>query len=233
MLLTPGLGYRYAFKQGMRGTDVAALQINLAATNVDGIFGDQTRKAVRSVQKEGGLVIDGIAGLVTQQRIVLNLSAAATTAHDLPEGLLRSICANESGFALAAYSRHPSDEGFDLGAFQRSSGQTATISQKFIADSYNVWHTAESVATGFASLFAKYRRAAEVKSDRRAWELAALSHNWPAAADNLANLGRIYKTKPDDVAENWIEVASGGRLHTAKEWVASYIEKATIYVAWD
>lgn len=230
MVLRPSSDYRFAFKKGMRGTDVAALQINLAGVTVDGVFGSETRQAVVAVQKRAGLVVDGIAGLVTQQHIVRAKSAGAEDG--LPSGLLRSLAANESAFALAAFSRHPSDAGYDLGAFQHSSGANPTPPQSFIRDSYDVKKMSVETSARFRRAFVTYRDEPHADTDRRAWELAILSHNWPVAAENLAEIGRIYKTKPDDVPEAWIEQASGGRLHTAREWVAAYIERATIYVDW-
>lgn len=230
MLLQPPPKYRFAFKKGMVGTDVAALQINLPGVVVDGAFGAKTRQAVVKLQRDHGLVDDGIAGLRTQQQIVttrcLNVPAK------VPNGMLISLAANESGFAVAAFSRHPSDAGYDLGAFQHSSGADPDPPQAFIRNSYDVRLMADETAVRFRNLFAAYRNDPKVSTDRRAWELAVLSHNWPSAAQNLATIGRIYKTKPDDVAEAWIEQASGGRLHTAKEWVAAYIEKATVFVDW-
>jgi hypothetical protein len=231
MILRPSSDYRFAFKKGMRGTDVAALQINLAGVTVDGVFGHQTHRAVLAVQNKGNLTMDGIAGLMTQQYIIR--AKSTSVGGDLPSGLLRSLAASESGFALAAFSRHPSDAGYDLGAFQHSSGADPDPSQSFIRDSYDVRKMAAESAARFRKAFATYRDEPHVTTDRRAWELAILSHNWPVAAENLAEIGRIYKTKPDDVPEAWIEQASGGRLHTAREWVAAYIERATIYVDWE
>lgn len=230
MLLTPPRKYRYAFKKGMSGTDVAALQINLSGVAVDGAFGSQTRGAVVKLQRDHGLKVDGIAGIMTQQQIVT--TRCLNVPVKVPAGMLLSLAANESGFAIAAYSLHPSDAGYDLGAFQRSSGSDPSPSQLFIRGAYDVRLMADETARRFVKLFSAYRNDPKVGTDRRAWELAVLSHNWPSAAENLATIGRIYKTKSDDEPEAWIEQASGGRLHTAKEWVAAYIEKATVFVDW-
>jgi hypothetical protein len=230
LLLKPPPNYRYAFKKGMVGTDVAALQINLPGVVVDGVFGPKTRQAVLALQRKYGLTADGIAGLMTQQQIVTTHCLGVPV--KIPNGMLISLAANESGFALAAFSRHPSDAGYDLGAFQHSSGADPDPPQTFIRNSYDVKLMADETAKRFVKLFAAYRNDPHVKTDRRAWELAVLSHNWPAAAENLATIGHIYRTKPDDVPEAWIEQASGGRLHTAREWVAAYITKATVFVDW-
>lgn len=57
-------------KKGSRGEEVKKIQTNLKKWgyydgSVDGIYGDQTEKAVRYFQKKNGLTVDGIAGNAT------------------------------------------------------------------------------------------------------------------------------------------------------------------------
>lgn len=58
-----------AVERGDQGSDVREVQTILAGFGytvaVDGIYGPQTEKAVRSWQKSNGLVVDGIAGPIT------------------------------------------------------------------------------------------------------------------------------------------------------------------------
>lgn len=229
--LVPSADYRYTLRKGNKGTDIAALQLNLEGLVIDGDFGVLTEGAVRAFQKHAEINVDGIAGPATQRNVVIKGSQGAATAHRLPPGLLLSIAYSESGCILAAYSEHPSDSGFDLGAYQDSIGP-GQGSQTRYRNAFSVTYMAENTGLKVRRAHDRYAMAPAVKSDRRAWELAVLLHNWPAAADNLAFLGRIYKSKPDNVPETWIEQASGGRLHTAREWVAHYIENATQYVSW-
>ena len=51
----------------MRGEDVAALQraLGFPADRIDGIFGKETDRAVRTFQKQKGMVVDGKVGLNT------------------------------------------------------------------------------------------------------------------------------------------------------------------------
>ena len=68
---------------------------------------------------------------------------------------------------------------------------------------------------------------------RFAWQLGVLSHNWPEAADNLHSQGSIFDDPTKDLQpDDWIISASGGRLQTPREWVESYIERATVFVTW-
>ena len=65
-------------------------------------------------------------------------------------------------------------------------------------------------------------------NDRRSWELAALYHNWPSAADLLAKGG----TLPDKEAP-WVPQSLRNQgINTYREWADYYIDKVTQYVVW-
>jgi hypothetical protein len=242
MIWTPSTDYRYAFKKGMRGTDVAALQLNLKAVVVDGVFGSRTDARVREYQLAEGLTEDGIAGYATQSALCKNLSGPASKARALPAGFLASLMVNESGFYVAAVSRHPSDEGIDVGAYQRSSGK-ALGSQDFYASAYDVAASAGAAAADARALHDKvptdpapsryYEELAGGVRDRFAWQMAALNHNWPAAAQNIPRKGHATSSAAtDDEPASWVEAATAGRLHTPREWVMAYVQKATVFVNW-
>lgn len=226
--------YRYSTKLGMRGIEVEALQVNLNHVGghlaEDGIFGPGTDKAVKAFQGNKGLTIDGIAGVMTQRALILTLAVESTRKHNLPLGLLKSMASNESGFVLAAYSAHPSGEGFDFGPYQLAF-PPAVKGQIMYHTACDAFAMAEHVGSDARKLKNKFRQARFVKTDRYAWELGALSHNWPAAAQNLANIGSIFKNPATDkIAQSWIVKASGGRLSTPEEWCAHYIAAATVFV---
>jgi hypothetical protein len=241
-LLDPG-PYRYVLKRGMRGTDVAALQLNLPAVAVDGTFGAETEKAVKGKQRRAGLTVDGICGLMTQQAICVDLSQKAATGAKLPVGMLKSLMANESGFALGAFSRHPSDWGYDLGAYQLSIGPSgASATQENFVRGYTVQVMAAATATsirvqhdGFGSPV-KSRYLTDLAGDDRdrfAWQLAANNHNWPFASQQIYRTGHIFANPAaDDSPADWVLAASAGRLTTPREWVYAYIGAATKYVRW-
>lgn len=61
--------------KGMSGADVIVLQAILAArgycvTAINGVFDDSTDKAVRKIQKENGLDVDGISGPKTWEKLI-------------------------------------------------------------------------------------------------------------------------------------------------------------------
>jgi peptidoglycan hydrolase-like protein with peptidoglycan-binding domain len=234
-------------QKGDKGTKVAALQINLGGLTVDGDFGNKTAGAVKDWQTAHNLSADGVAGYKTQQSICVVRSDPARGQFNLPVGFLKGKVDQESGFMLAAYSPHPSDWGFDIGALQDSIGpsgdpadqahyeagyevatmalvagrQSRTAHDAFFNDQ---WVANKSWYGEAMQLGANYRPAVF------AWQLAALSWNWPFAANNIATIGRIYNDpSQDDVAQQWIITASGGGLQTPRQWVCRYMSNATKY----
>lgn len=230
----PMARYRYAFKTGMSGTDVWALQINLQASGyvlvLDGDFGPTTERMVRACQQHLGQIVDGIAGLMTQRGMVLDLSRHADTTSNLPKGLLKSVASNESGFALAAYSAHPSDpNGFDIGPYQQAFPPMERSQQNY-ANAYNARWSADVTGKAIRERKTRFRAAPKVSTDQRAWQLAVLSHNWPLAAENLAFHGSIFLDPTQDTqSAAWVIAASGGRLRTPQQWAEHYIQAATAF----
>ncbi len=223
-----GTGAR-PYRRGDNAWPVAALQLNLNSFGnslvMDGDYGPATERVARAFQGHRGLKVDGVIGPASQERICIDLASGAARDYELPVGLMRGLIENESGFMLAAYTDHPSDRGFDLGALQDA--YSGPASQPEYRDSLNVRVQAHATATKLSGRFTTYR--ARGASYRAAWEAAALYHNWPVAADSRA------KGDPPPHADEpagWVEAASGGRLHTPREWADSYVERATRYVEW-
>lgn len=235
MTWIPAPNYRYAVGKGMSGADVWGCQLNVIAAGqkitADGIYGSQTEKAVKAFQGHRKISpADGVCGPVTMRELCLVLSRAPADSQRLPDGLLKGLMANESGFIIPAYSRHPSDTGFDLGPYQQSFPPGRSNEQSYAA-AYNAKTMADLAARNMRQLKDRYRQAPHVATDEWAWQLAALSHNWPMAAQNLANIGSIYQNpSTDNEPQAWIQVASGGALSTPRQWVEHYIAKACLYV---
>jgi hypothetical protein len=237
----PTTSYRYSLKKGMAGFDVAALQVNLHV-EVDGAYGRLTKKAVNHFQLAADLEVDGVAGLATQEALCVKLSTPAARTEELPVGLLKSIMSNESGFAVGAVSKHPSDAGLDIGAYQRSSG-AGPGSQDFYRYAFDIRSSAYTTATEVRGRHdslplpvpSRYlTEMANGDTDRFKWVLSTLNHNWPVAAQNIPRYGSIYRYEPqrDDQPAEWIILASGGRLSTPREWVSAYVLNATKFVEW-
>ena len=237
--IVPTRDYPVSVKKGDTNIGVAALQINLGLA-VDGTFGDHTEQRVREFQAAQKLVVDGVAGPATNQRIVRIASGPFQKEFSLPQGILISIANNESGFALSAYNKHSSDDGFDLGPFQRNLPGDATQDQMHTAlnaaviarwaainirDQHDEFANPLPVPSWYATNIAAGNRA------HFAWQLALLNHNWPAAAFGIWKRGSVFVDASRDLQPaKWIEEASGGRLHTPREWVVSYIEHSAQFL---
>jgi peptidoglycan hydrolase-like protein with peptidoglycan-binding domain len=76
------------------GSSVTALQRALGIP-ADGIYGPQTRRAVRRFQRENGLIVDGIAG--PQTLAALGLTARGASTGDDAAAVLERIAQCESG----------------------------------------------------------------------------------------------------------------------------------------
>ena len=81
---------------GSRGADVTALQRELGIP-ADGLYGPQTKRAVKRFQRHHGLVVDGLAGPATLSALgVGDASAARTTKRIEVPSILESIARCES-----------------------------------------------------------------------------------------------------------------------------------------
>lgn len=214
------------FKRGDRAWPVLSAQIALNRFGnrlaLDGDFGPATEKVARAFQVHRGMRVDGVIGPVSQERICIDLSTSAARRYQLPVGLARGLIENESSFALAAFTEHPSDTGFDLGAWQDSYASPG--SQDEYRASLDVSVMAYRTCEKLRLRYDAYRSAGA--PSRLAWECATLYHNWPAAADRMAKGLAPLRTGSDEEAA-WVVAASGGRLRTPREWADAYIAAAT------
>jgi Putative peptidoglycan binding domain len=223
------------FKKGQSGWEVWAFQLNLPSIVADGAFGPLTEEAVKKFQRSATLdgvplVADGIAGPATQQALAIVRSATAEAKYNLPKNLLKSIAHGESGYYTACTSVLTSDGGRDYGVYQ---DHQVNPSQEQLAISYTISALAEDTAKKVRTIKDRYYTGAiykGAKTHQRAWELAALYHNWPYAAERLAKGLCIYSDCSDDKPKQWIIDATNGRLSTPNQWVAEQIKTKTIYV---
>ncbi len=74
--------YAATYKQGSTGSAVKTIQQKLKnwgyyKGKVDGIFGSQTKEAVKSFQRKNGLTADGIVGAKTQKALGMNTGGSS------------------------------------------------------------------------------------------------------------------------------------------------------------
>lgn len=221
------------FRMGNSHWSVIALQANLNCFGnvlaLDGGFGARTDAVVRAYQRHRGMKVDGIVGGATQERIAVELSTPAARESGLPVGLVKGLAENESSFMLACVTPHPFGAGFDLGVYQDAYPGPSTQA------AYRRSLTIPTLASETAKKLRAQRDVylPRTGSRRRAWELAALYHNWPYAAEKLSRGQYIYGSAAADAADReWVIEATGGRLRSAGQWANAYIAAATKYVDW-
>jgi lysozyme family protein len=106
------------------GSSVAALQQALGIT-ADGIYGPQTRKAVRRFQRANGLTVDGIAGPQTLAALGLSARGSSAPQEDAATVLAR-IAQCESGgdpTAVSADGRYFGKYQFSRATWRRMGGR--------------------------------------------------------------------------------------------------------------
>lgn len=229
--LPPARSYRVVLKEGMVGHEVYALQLLMTQLAVsdgqdlvaDGHFGPLTAAKVLTFQRNSGLVTDGIVGVATQSalaRLALNKADAATK---LPRGLLKGLMENESGYIVGCVNWSVAG-GVDAGLIQ----------ERIYVDDYQsaaAWKYAfgyESIVNAaklFRTTYELFRNKPGAQTERRAWELAALNHNWPWGAAQLAK-GVPLSTQP----AQWVINIGVRGVTTPAQWAEFYISKATAYV---
>lgn len=206
-----------AARRGDKGWLVYAIQRGVRVTP-DGDFGARTHAAVKDYQRAKGLTVDGVAGPRTQEHIALDALRIAEARVGTPRGLMRGLAISESGMMLAAVNWTVSG-GVDCGVVQRRVYRPFSLSA--LKEAFDPAHSsaeALSVLAERAHSFAVKGRPGE-----REWRLAALAHNWPAGAADIARDGRL--SNPDGAA-SW--VAPGTRFHdgvpvrTRQDWVEFY-----------
>lgn len=241
--LHPTSSYRRAFKRGMTGWDVGALQVGLnslrperAELTIDGDFGELTQRRVVAEQKAYGLEQDGVAGLMTQRAMLLDIARQAQVSFNVIPGLLKGLIEGEAGYMLAATTALYGNGTRDLGAVQRNTlmdEQPAVRAAFFIRD--QIIKTARDIRNQHDA----YVGDRGIPTDRKAWETAILYHNWQAAATQIAAgtfdgwryVSRKVQYGVDDPAPWIIEIGVSG-VSTGRQWCKHYIESKTLYVAW-
>lgn len=230
---------------------------DLGVNFADGYFGERTEQAVKSYQSRRNLTADGIAGPATQKRVIVGWKNTAENTVAVKEGLLDGFCESEGGWLLAPVNWTVAG-GVDVGAVQnRVYDLSGTDSWPLTGGIPSEWLLATVVFDPnkvAAALDSKARildlgkdllsrRTAYYKgtnssgaviypytkgNDRRSWEMAALYHNWPYAANLIARGGQL-----SDKEAPWIPQSLKDQgINTYADWADYYVGKVTQYVVW-
>lgn len=113
----------------LRGEDVYALQHAMKSmgftVELDGIFGKETDKLVRNMQKNLGLFVDGSVGPVTNETVAMLFAASIADELDIPVEAPKGQLKHESAYYLGRVSFPPRPNGsYDAGVSQRNTEHT-------------------------------------------------------------------------------------------------------------
>lgn len=239
MYMQPNEFYRYSLKQGMSGWDVCAIQIALNGAGFglteDGIFGPITTTAVREMQRRLNIIVDGICGPQTQSALCINECNRAGQ-HTIPNGLLKGICLGESGGIIPTTSSRYPNGSRDYGPLQNN---LTNPTQQQLNLAFQPKHQAEKLSAQLNNQYKLFLGRPGAKTEEKAWRLAVLSYNWPAAAQAIANSeentwtyvesGTGHKRSLIDSAP-WVEQYHVPNVKSGIQWCIFYINSKVVYV---
>jgi hypothetical protein len=238
----------YEIRRGDKGIAVWALQrlIGGGFLVADGDFGARTERSLREFQKAKHLVVDGVAGPATQRAAVDVVLARVTRL--VPPGLLAGFVDGEGGAApIGAVNWSTSgpgnpNPGIDCGAFQRRVYQADYHNDAVIERAFDVARQAQMLDDSLVNLHAMFLGRpgtrdgyGGVRPSEKAWRLAALNHNYPAAADYLSwtpisRVGSYWKTpaawmkvvRLANGTMDYLSFPDGTKVRTPLEWCQNY-----------
>jgi len=214
----------------LRGNDVIALQEACSLARVDGVFGQDTDKALRALQASLGVKVDGICGPGTERAFCLH--ALELFSNGVPEGLGQGMIEGESGYRFGAQSPTYIRSGIlraDLGVVQFSTpqGDPAAIDRALdvsVSISRLCSHLREKREEYYAAPFVSHHR----ERSRIAGWLSCGSWNAPAWTDVWAHRG------PDDPYLQRTITLQNGTPGTREQWIRNYVASKIGYVeSWD
>lgn len=233
MVLAAG-AYRYrALREGLSGWDCWALQAALGGLVKDGEFGPATASAVRSLQSQEKLLVDGIAGTITQREAAYRCIWPAQEDQETPSGLLRGVVEGESGFLVGNHTAPYPNGTRDLGLCMFNMVPTVANMQFAFDARKAIMRTAQNISSQHDT----YLNQPGVKGDQRlAWRFAVGRHNWPAAADRFADgtigswryVSRGVSYRMSDPAP-WVREIGVAGVDTGYEWFQFYVDSKVLY----
>jgi peptidoglycan hydrolase-like protein with peptidoglycan-binding domain len=235
----PGRGgsstvFNHTIKRGMSGIPVWAVQRALNDIGrskvllLDGDYGPGTEEAVRQFQsKTGGLSPDGVAGPLTQRKVVGILADMREATFDGPDGIIRSVCQYEGGWLVAPLNWSTAG-GVDCGAVQRRVVSGDFGNDAVIERAFNTKYQLNLLANSLKELHDTFIARVGVKGNHElAYRLAILNHNYPYAAQQISKVGvaglsSYWRTPQPWVLNAGVKFPDGAAVRTPLEWCEHY-----------
>jgi peptidoglycan hydrolase-like protein with peptidoglycan-binding domain len=194
---------------------------------VDGVFGEQLERAVKTYQSRHGLAADGVAGLRTQARMLQQVDVRVDR-HVLgvPDGLMRGFMEFEGGNVLAAVNWSVAG-GVDCGCMQLRVTGPPYSHQRLVTAFHPLGAAVEAAQVLMERKAVFARRSGTARSPFTSLGLAVLAHNWPWAADQYSRYGAI--SNPNGAAP-WVPSSLPASARTREGWCKYYVAKMTTYL---
>lgn len=215
-------------RAGSWGWPVYAVQSALndaagEALAADGHFGSSTTSAVKRFQSTNRLKADGVVGPTTRAALSEAVCRRLDRELALPDGQARKLAHGEGGDNGSAVNWSVPG-GVDCGLFQlRVLGpRYGAAALKTAFSPYRAGVVALKRLLARAKAFAKKRHPACPFS---ALQLAVLAHNWPWAADEYHDHGRL--PSPNRIA-TWVPKSLPASAKTYDGWARFYIRQMSV-----
>jgi hypothetical protein len=219
----------YTVERGDQGIVAWAVQraLNEIGTfaKEDGFYGEQTAKIVKSVQLGQGLAVDGKFGPQTSRRFAELLEETEeVSSFGGPANLVRGVVEAESGGLIGAVNASVPG-GIDCSYCQRRVFDGAT--QEQIKRAFDGRYQMRLLARTLRSRHDAFFGMKGARTHTKAWRLATLNHNYPAAALKIAQVGVGGLTPYYTTPQKWVEAIGakfpdGVPIRTPLEWCQHY-----------
>lgn len=218
----------YTVQRGDEGVVPWAVQRALSEIGIttvqDGVYGPETIRNVKSLQANQALASDGKFGPETSREVARLLEGKIVFAG--PDGLIRGVVEAESGGLIGAVNTMVAG-GIDCGYTQRRVLEADYGNEDAVKRAFDGYYQMQLLANRLQSRHDAFFGQTGARTHLKAWRLATLDHNYPAAAQKIAQVGvgglSSYYTTP----QKWVE-AIGARfpddvpVRTPLEWCQHY-----------
>lgn len=222
----------YTIKEGDRGIVVFSVQrtcnrLTAGVIGEDMDWGPATTKAAKALQYKLGVEGDGIYGPATQQALAKFICNQSEVEHGLPQNLIFSVVAYESGGYLGAVNWSVAG-GVDCGVTQRRVYDEQYSDDAAVKRAFDPVYQVRLSASSFDDLYGIFLGRPGTGGNRQlAYRLAVLNHNYPSLADRISRdgisgLSSYYRSPQTWVTDFGLKFTDGALIRTPLEWGQRY-----------
>lgn len=228
MNFVPPLLTAYTVGKGDKGVVPWAVQRALNDCHIpvmeDGFYGPETKIGVRQLQQGEGLKVDGEFGPYTSRKVAELLEHEVQS--DAPIGLIRGLVTAESNGLIGAVNTSVPG-GTDCGYTQRRVLLAEYNNEAAVKRAFDGLYQMNLLAKRLQNRHDAFFGKTGAKTHVKAWRLATLDHNYPAAAQKIAEVGVGGLTPYYKTPQKWVEDIGAtfpdeALVRTPLEWCQFY-----------